>query len=166
MEVAADDRLDLGMAGDHRGERAPLLGGQVDPIPVDHRRGQGWVVHGDDRRLRRGSQRGVEPLQLSGIEAATVLAGKGRVDDHQPQRAEVDGIVERRVPLARGAENLPHRRPVVVVAGQDVDRHPELADHLRRQSVLLRLGVLGEVAGDKDRAGRVRQPLQCRDHRA
>ena len=39
-------------------------------------------------------------LQLPGFEAAAVLAGDGRVDDDQPQRAEVDGVVERRVALA------------------------------------------------------------------
>ena len=60
----------------------------------------------------------------------------------------------------------PGRGAVVVVPGQGVDRCSQLADHLRRPAVLLRGGVLGEVAGDEDRVGPIRQPPERLDHRA
>ena len=137
----------------------------VDAVPVGDRGRQRRVVHGDDRRLvgSRG-ELGLQPLELGGLEVAVVLAGDGRVDDDEAERAEVDRVVDRLTALAADPERLPHRRPVVVVAGQDVDRHPEPADHLLRERVLLRRRVLGDVPGDEDRIRPVRQPLERLHH--
>jgi hypothetical protein len=100
---------------------------------------------------------GCSGAAVSVVSSHSSWARDRRVGDDQAQRPEVDRVVERRVPLAGQVEGLPHRRPVVLVAGQDVEGDAEGADQLLRQRVLLRRGVLGEVAGDEDRVDRVRQ---------
>lgn len=155
----------LGVALDHRGESAPFRQGLVDAVPVGDRGGERRLVHGDDRRLRGGGgELRVESAQLLGLEAAAVLAGDRRVDDDQPQRPEVDCVVDRLVGGAGEGEDLPHRRAVVVVAGQDVERDPEPTDQLGGEPVLRGRRVLGEVPGDDDRVDPVRQPLDRVDH--
>ena len=60
--MAADDALDLGMAGDHRGKRTSVV--QVDGV-LDHAAGERRVVHPDDGRLVRcGGKCAIEEFQL------------------------------------------------------------------------------------------------------
>ena len=82
MQVAADDRADLGVALDHGGERLAVGGAHDHAVPVGHAGDERGLVHGDDRRLLgRARELGLEPLELRRREVAAVLAGDRRVDD-------------------------------------------------------------------------------------
>jgi thiosulfate/3-mercaptopyruvate sulfurtransferase len=123
------------------------------------------MVHRDDRRLAGvRPERRIEAPQLLGLEGARVLAGDRRIDHDQLERTEVDRVVDRSVRLAGESEGLTHRATIVVIAGQDVDRHLEAGEQLAGAPVLGGSAMVGDVTGDDDRVDRGRQPAERRDH--
>ncbi len=119
------------------------------------------MVHGHDRGpTRRLEQRALQPVQLGLKQRAAGRAGDRRIQREQPQRPEIRGRVDGVVGAFRQLERGAHRRPVVVVAGQHDERELEAPQLLAYDRVLLAGAVIGEVAGDDDRVGRIRRSPQ------
>ncbi len=112
------------------------------------------MVHGDQRRLLRGrGQLGVEPVELSALQRATILSGSRRVQYDEPQRAEIDGIAHRLAVRAGDAELAMEREAVVVVARQHVHRCLKRSEQ-RAHLLVFPIGrVIRDVAGDEHRIG-------------
>ncbi len=109
--VADQDALHLRVGADQVEERHRVLGQQADRVRVRvallgrHR----LVVHQQqrrDRRLARLRQRRVQPGEAVAVEHAVVIAGLGRLEQHQPPAAE-----RRRCAARAAARATRSRRP-------------------------------------------------------
>ena len=65
----------------------------------------------------------------------------------EPQRAEVDRVLHGLAVAAGHVEVTAQHAPVVVIAGQHVERHFERREQLAQLFVLLVARIVGEVAG-------------------
>ena len=100
------------------------------------------MVHGDDRRrLAVVLELFREPAD---VELPVVAPRDRRVAGDQAQRADVRDVAQR-------------LREQVVVAGHEVDRHRQRCQQLACEFVLARVTGVGDVAGDDDGIGLLRE---------
>jgi hypothetical protein len=110
------------------------------------------VVHRDHgRHVRRRRERLLEPAEPPVVELTAVLARDRRVDDDEPQRAQVDGVLHRLPARSRNAEVPVQCVTVVVVAGQDVGGRVDLPQQCADLLVLVVGRVVGQVPRDEHR---------------
>jgi hypothetical protein len=153
MEVTASQSPHLLVALDHLAEGSTIGCGQTQPIPGrnsgDYRR----MVHRKQRQLlRRGSELGIQPLELLASELTGVFPRNRRVQRHEPQRAEIDRIPHRLAVTAGNSEVAMEGASVVMVAGKHVQR-PEGRKELSHPFVFLVGRVIGDIACQEHRIG-------------
>jgi hypothetical protein len=116
------------------------------------------MVERDERRaLRCGGELAVEPREPLAVELTLRLAGTRAVEHDEPERARVGRVLHRRSSLTGEIEARPQRVPLVVVPRQRIGRRAEPGNLFAHERVLVRRGVVGEVAGDEDGGGTVGQ---------
>src|SRR5436190_16140913 len=96
VQVAAEDALDLRMAGDDRSERLAAL--QTGPVHALDARREGWMVHHQqDRARRRRGERVVEPVEPLRAQQTAALARDERVEGDESDWVVLDRILEKSV---------------------------------------------------------------------
>ncbi len=139
---------------DDGGEAVLLV--QLDELGrAQHRQRERWVVHREQRAVRRGCREHVgQPLQLPVGEVAVVVAGHAGVEGDDPQPVDLVHPVLGAV-VVGVEEPAGVRRALVVVAHHpDHDRAHRLGgrlDQLAQAGVRRGLGPVGQVAGEDQR---------------
>ena len=132
-----------------------------------------WPMTGRERRMMHHDDRGsigrlveavLEPRKALRVEGAPARAGDHRVERDEAHRPGVDRVLDERVRLAQVrmvGERVPQRVALVVIAGQQVDRHRQRREQVAQMRVRLGPAGVGEVAGDHDDVGPLRQAPGC-----
>jgi hypothetical protein len=137
-------------------------GAQPERVDDGDADGQRRVVQGDDRRGVGVVGEAIgQPLD---VQLTVAAARDRRVADDEPQAA--DRVLDRLRVAAADVELGAQGGAVVVVAGQHVHGRVQRREALAHAGVLGRVAVLGEVAGDDDRVGRLGQRADALDGRA
>ena len=147
MNMAANDAADLRVRVDDAPERRGVA--QCDAVEPRAAHRQRVMVHRDEHVLARvRGERLTQALQPRGAQAAGVLAGEERAEQHDRPRAVAQLAAE----LERAArEDLAHELRIVVIAGNRVDGHAERLERCAKALVTGAAFVLHDVAGGEDR---------------
>jgi hypothetical protein len=128
----------------------PVAVPRPDGIHEGDAEGHRRVVHGHQHRpLRRRGESGVQPADRLVGEVAPVLAGHGRVAEHDRDPLQVMDLVDGPVTAVRVAEEHPPEvGPLVMVsrARQHRRRRPQQP---AGRLILLDRAVIGHVTGDE-----------------
>ena len=128
-------------------KRVSIGGGEAELIPGCDPGRDGWMVQSKHRQsIRRACELSIEPTQPTRVQFAPILSWSCAVQHHEPQRPEIHRVLHRRAHCSGQVEMPPERFTVVMVSGQDVDRHAELREQLAHKLILSVGGVVGQVA--------------------
>jgi hypothetical protein len=100
----------------------------------------------------------------SASSAPTLLARIRAVENDEPQRAEVGRILHGLTVRAGNAKVTAERKPVVVIAGEDIERRLERRQQVANLLVLGVGGMIGQIAGNEHRV-RIRHEVPDRRDR-
>lgn len=155
MHVAAGNARDLGMALDNifhlPGIDEAMLVHEADAT------GEGRVMHEDQGRAFGRCRQGVlEPLQALGAHLPAVMAVAFGVQSDQPQGVIFQHVVQERAvagQVTQIAEVLPYHVAVVVIAGNDEDRHFQALEFTAHDFIILLVGLVDQIAGRQHQIG-------------
>ena len=164
MNVAGRDQLHARMTPDDRREFAGIL--EILAVHVPDAGLERRMVQEQQRRpIRRGRQRGVEPLQGRRIEFAMRLAGNARIQQQQIEPADLDLLIERpgrkRIASRGNAARINSREswlPGMPTNGQLQRRQQPL-----EMVIFLRRRRIGQIARDHHEIGLRDEFVQRRD---
>ncbi len=122
----------------------------MKPMPVEN---GGWCIKISVGRSGCLGEATGEPGEAGGAKGAADLARKDGIEADQAERPVLDRVVEEfagRRQIALVGEGVAQRVAMVVVAGDDVDRHRQPVEGHAEAGVVLRKAAVGEIARRQD----------------
>jgi hypothetical protein len=123
------------------------------------------VVHREQGRdRRRQAQRVVEPSQPRRVQLAAPRATSRRVERDEPNRPRLDRVAQRSLwrEVAVVGKGVAQLVAIVMVAGDEKERHLQLTEELAQPFVFFRLAPVDQVARRDDQR---RPRYRCIEHR-
>ncbi len=91
-----------------------------------------------------------------GAKVTLVAVCVERIDCDKPDRIVLDGVVDKigiGIEIAAGCEGRAQIRPIVLIAGQYVNRRTRVSENCRRLRIFVRPSVMNNISGMNDQVG-------------